>query len=125
MMKKGSEWLWCSDQNTQEKERDGIPELVASSSHVILLKLLRIYSSPYGGRYSTRTLWEWTHPVSSSQGVVHYNIRNLNQTRGWAIRVRTHEVTKRDGSLLWGNQHALNEENIFTFRIRWRFFFHC
>jgi hypothetical protein len=32
---------------------------------------------------------------------------------------------ERDGSFLWGNQHALNEELVFTFRIQWRFFFHC
>ena len=38
---------------------------------------------------------------------------------------RTHEVMQRDGSILWGNQHALNEKLVFTFRIQWRFLFHC
>ena len=41
------------------------------------------------------------------------------------MQERTHEVMKRDGSLLWGNQHALNQELVFTFRIQWRFFSHC
>ena len=41
------------------------------------------------------------------------------------MQERTHEIMERDGSLLWGNQHALNEELVSTFRIQWRFFFHC
>jgi hypothetical protein len=57
--------------------------------------------------------------------MVHYDIRKLNQTRGRAIQERTHEVVQRDGSLLWCNQNTLNEELVFTFRIRWRFLFHC
>ena len=41
------------------------------------------------------------------------------------MQERTHEVTERDGNLLWRNQHALNDELVFTFRIWWRFFFQC
>ncbi len=37
----------------------------------------------------------------------------------------THEVMERDDSLLWRNQHALNEELVCTFHIQWRFFFNC
>ena len=37
---------------------------------------------------------------------------------------RTHEVTEGHASLLWGNQHALKDELVFTFRIQRRFFFH-
>jgi hypothetical protein len=55
----------------------------------------------------------------------HYDIRNLNQTRRWAIQERTHGIMQRDGSLLWCNQITLNEELVFTFRIRWQFLFHC
>ena len=36
----------------------------------------------------------------------------------------THEVTEGHASLLWGNQHALKDELVFTFRIQRRFFFH-
>jgi hypothetical protein len=36
----------------------------------------------------------------------------------------TYEVMESVGGLLWGNQHALNEELVFTFRIQWRFLLH-
>ena len=110
---------------TRKKRRGQCTRVSSELKSCYPTEIIKVYSSSSGGRYSTPTSREWIHPVSPSRGVDHCDMRNLDQKQGWAIQEKTHEVTERDGSLLWGIQHALIEELVFTFRIQWRFLFHC